>query len=59
MVGLTAKGTSDVLTSATTVTPVPSTISIDTSYVSATTTTTTATATISGVYTITASDVIL
>ena len=50
MVGVTAMGTSDVLTSVTTVTPVPSIFSIDTSHVSATTT-------ISGVYTIIASDV--
>ena len=48
MVGVTAA--SDVLTSVSTVTPVPSIISKDTSYVSATTI-------ISGVYTITASDV--
>ena len=48
MVGVTAA--SDVLTNVSTVTLVPSIISKDTSYVSATTT-------ISGVYTITASDV--
>ena len=48
MVGVTA--VTDVLTSVSTVTPVPSIISKGTSYVSATTT-------ISGVHTITASDV--